>query len=136
MGSKMNRMQEEMESVDRERIERESRSSLSSMMVNALSRSKGGSAIDIQANLNSMQSLNIREGKGGVYVEGQNKMEIRSIAEMSGIIFAAIENRMVRSTNMNADSSRSHLIFTVREIKSKLLKCSAFLWLCIRGRNV
>ena len=111
MGSKMNRMQEEMGS---ERTERESRSSLSTMMVNALSRSKGGSVIDIQANLNSMQSLNIREGKGGVYVEGQNKMEIRSIAEMSGIIFAAIENRMVRSTNMNADSSRSHLIFTVR----------------------
>jgi kinesin family protein 1 len=36
-----------------------------------------------------------------------------STMQMGAIVFAAIENRMVRSTNMNADSSRSHLIFTI-----------------------
>ena len=55
-----------------------------------------------------------------VYVEGQSRVEVRSMAEMEGIIFAAIENRMVRSTNMNADSSRSHLIFTIEFTQNQI----------------
>ena len=47
------------------------------------------------ADASNQASLKIREGPGGVYVEGQSKVEIRSMAEMGGIIFAAIENRMV-----------------------------------------
>lgn len=65
------------------------------------------------------QYLKIREGKDGVYVEGQSRVEIHSMAEMAGIIFAAIENRVVRATNMNADSSRSHLIFQIEFSQSQ-----------------
>jgi hypothetical protein len=50
---------------------------------------------DMVADIQGKESLKIREGKDGVYVEGQSKVEIRSNAEMAGIIFAAIENRMV-----------------------------------------
>lgn len=72
-----------------------------------------GAGSDIVDNVAGGQSLKIREGPGGVYVEGQSSVEVRSMAEMGGIIFAAIENRMVRATSMNADSSRSHLIFVI-----------------------
>lgn len=81
-----------------------------------------GSGSDIQENLNGKESLKIREGKDGVYVEGQTKIEVRSMAEMGGIIFAAIENRMVRATSMNADSSRSHLIFVIEFTQTQVSK--------------
>ena len=59
-------------------------------------------------------ALKIREDKrGGVYVDGQCKLVVHSMEEMAGAIFTAIENRIVRATNMNDQSSRSHLIFVI-----------------------
>ena len=48
----------------------------------AVSHDRGATSSDIAANISSMQSLNIREGKNGVYVEGQSKVAIKSMSEV------------------------------------------------------
>lgn len=49
----------------------------------------------------------------GVYVEGLAACPVHSVAELSACIAGATGNRETRATNMNAESSRSHLIFTL-----------------------
>ena len=59
-------------------------------------------------------NLKIRETAGkGVYVEGLCSCPVGSTDELSQCINGATDNREVRATNMNATSSRSHLIFMV-----------------------
>ena len=98
MGSKMHQMQAEMEgggSGLTPRSSRDSRSSIGGMLGGSMfggsrgtsrgrnpSHDRGATSSDIAANISSMQSLNIREGKNGVYVEGQSKVAIKSMSEV------------------------------------------------------
>jgi len=49
----------------------------------------------------------------GVYVDGLTTFVVKSAAEMHNILQVGKKNRSVGATLMNADSSRSHSIFTV-----------------------
>lgn len=49
----------------------------------------------------------------GVYVKDLSAFVVKSVEEMDRLMEKGNGNRSVGSTNMNADSSRSHSIFTV-----------------------
>eukprot|EP00746_Dinoflagellata_sp_MGD_P163435 gnl/MRDRNA2_/MRDRNA2_91468_c0_seq1.p1 gnl/MRDRNA2_/MRDRNA2_91468_c0~~gnl/MRDRNA2_/MRDRNA2_91468_c0_seq1.p1 ORF type:complete len:785 (+),score=223.52 gnl/MRDRNA2_/MRDRNA2_91468_c0_seq1:99-2453(+) len=50
---------------------------------------------------------------GGVFVKDLSAFVVKSAEEMQEVFVAGINNRSVGATNMNAESSRSHSIFTV-----------------------
>ena len=54
-----------------------------------------------------------RSSAKGIYIEGLTALAIESTSELTTLIQEAIENRMVRATNMNDESSRSHMLFTI-----------------------
>ena len=57
----------------------------------------------------------MREGDGGrVHVEGLRQEPISSIADAVRLIAAASSNRVTAGTNTNAESSRSHAVFTLK----------------------
>ena len=59
--------------------------------------------------------LRMREGDGGrVHVEGLRQEPISSIADAVRLIAAASSNRVTAGTNTNAESSRSHAVFTLK----------------------
>jgi hypothetical protein len=61
------------------------------------------------------QSLMLRETPAkGVYVEGLSELVVKSEDEINRIIQQGNENRSVGATSMNAESSRSHSIFTLK----------------------
>ena len=63
---------------------------------------------------NNTEELSIREdAKKGMYIEGVLEKEIDSAKLALETILHGLKNRHVASTNMNAESSRSHLIFTI-----------------------
>jgi|MDTB01.3.fsa_nt_gb hypothetical protein len=75
---------------------------------------KGAKALGTTSKQERMANLKIRESSAkGVYVEGLSSCGVTTTVEMSAVINGATENRQVRATKMNAESSRSHLIFTV-----------------------
>ena len=56
----------------------------------------------------------IREDfKKGVFVEGLSEEHATNYQEAMGILMKGIKNRKISTTSMNAESSRSHTIFTV-----------------------
>ena len=60
-------------------------------------------------------NLMLRETKKkGVYVDGLNELVVKSEKEIADLIRRGNENRSVGSTSMNAESSRSHSIFTIK----------------------
>ena len=60
-------------------------------------------------------NLMLRETKSkGVYVEGLNELVVKSEKEIAELIDKGNENRSVGATSMNAESSRSHSVFTVK----------------------
>lgn len=60
------------------------------------------------------ENLNIREDpKKGMYIEGIREETITSQKNAMDLIMLGLKNRHQASTNMNAESSRSHLIFTI-----------------------
>ena len=74
-------------------------------------------------------SLSIREEKQrGVYIENLTEVSITSADEVYNIMKAGNSNRAVGSTNMNAQSSRSHSIFvlnlTINDLESFSCKTS------------
>jgi kinesin family protein 15 len=63
---------------------------------------------------NSSESLLIREDpKRGMYIEGIREESITSQRSAMELIMLGLKNRHQAATNMNAESSRSHLIFTI-----------------------
>nr|CCA18331.1 kinesinlike protein putative [Albugo laibachii Nc14] len=69
-------------------------------------------------------SLLLREDhpeRGGIYVEGATNLRVHSVDECLSCVAKGDRNRAVAGTSMNAHSSRSHAILTVRlERKEKL----------------
>jgi len=61
------------------------------------------------------KNLMLRETKArGVYVDGLNELVVKSESEIADIISQGNTNRSVGATSMNAESSRSHSIFTLK----------------------
>jgi Kinesin motor domain len=65
-------------------------------------------------------NLNVREDPArGFYVEGLSEYIVRTFEEAISLLNWGLENRILGATRMNATSSRSHTILTVRlEMKS------------------
>ena len=57
------------------------------------------------------QRLQVREDRGGVYVEGLSEFAVRSAADCLALLRVGEEQRARRETRMNAFSSRSHSLF-------------------------
>ena len=62
---------------------------------------------------NDSNKLVIREDKRGMFIEGLTEMKVKSDKAAKEVIMLGLKNRHVAATNMNAESSRSHLIFTI-----------------------
>merc|ERR1719478_1336809 len=59
--------------------------------------------------------INVRiDTKGNVILEGLNEKEVLSAEELVNLLDRGMAARRVLSTNMNTQSSRSHLIFTIK----------------------
>ena len=58
--------------------------------------------------------------KKGVYVEGLKEETVRDSSETLELLKKGARNRHVGSTNMNAESSRSHSVFSMT-IESKVI---------------
>lgn len=61
----------------------------------------------------SSDNLPIHEDKRGVYVKGIKEVYVSSLMETMEVLKIGTENRVVSSTNMNEQSSRSHSIFLI-----------------------
>eukprot|EP00818_Percolomonas_sp_WS_P005293 CAMPEP_0117439294 /NCGR_PEP_ID=MMETSP0759-20121206/2492_1 /TAXON_ID=63605 /ORGANISM="Percolomonas cosmopolitus, Strain WS" /LENGTH=690 /DNA_ID=CAMNT_0005231007 /DNA_START=2534 /DNA_END=4606 /DNA_ORIENTATION=- len=58
--------------------------------------------------------LELKESKDkGVYVKGQSSYVVKSVKEIEKVMAVGKKNRSTGSTDMNAESSRSHCIFTI-----------------------
>ena len=63
---------------------------------------------------NNDEVLKIREDpKKGMYIENLTELEITSAKKAKEALISGFKNRHVASTNMNRESSRSHLIYTL-----------------------
>ncbi|KAL3814192.1 hypothetical protein ACJIZ3_015460 [Penstemon smallii] len=61
----------------------------------------------------SSTNLMLREDmKKGVYVENLSEFEVHTVGDILHLLSQGSSNRRVASTNMNAESSRSHSVFT------------------------
>ncbi|XP_057827459.2 kinesin-like protein KIN-12B isoform X1 [Cryptomeria japonica] len=71
----------------------------------------------------NQKNLQIREDvKTGVYVENLTEEYVSSVSDVTQIALRGLANRRVGSTSMNAESSRSHSVFTcVLESRCKSL---------------
>ena len=49
----------------------------------------------------------------GIFVKDLTQIKVDSIAKMEQYMEVGFSNRATRATNMNAESSRSHSIFTI-----------------------
>jgi hypothetical protein len=52
--------------------------------------------------------------KQGIFVKGLTESPVLSAIEVSKLLDAGLKKRVVGFTNMNASSSRSHAVFTIR----------------------
>jgi hypothetical protein len=55
----------------------------------------------------------MEDSKRGMFIDGLTEMPVKSDKAAKEIIMLGLKNRHVAATNMNAESSRSHLIFTI-----------------------
>ena len=63
---------------------------------------------------NNAENLTIYEdAKKGTFVDGLTEQEVDNDRIALELILLGLKNRHVAATNMNAESSRSHLIFTI-----------------------
>ncbi|CAH8314342.1 unnamed protein product [Eruca vesicaria subsp. sativa] len=61
----------------------------------------------------SQKNLMIREGvKSGVYVENLTDGEVKNLKDLSNLLIKGLANRRTGATSVNAESSRSHCVFT------------------------
>ena len=69
---------------------------------------------DLLASAKSTVKCDIKEDPGkGVFVKGLSEVAVESEAELHAMLDKGLHNRTVAATNMNAESSRSHSIFTI-----------------------
>jgi len=59
-------------------------------------------------------SMKIKDGKAGIYIEGVTEMYVRDSQEVMDLMTVGAGNRTVSSTQMNAVSSRSHGVFMLK----------------------
>ena len=73
------------------------------------SQNQSGKAQNDKAN-----ELKIKEDpKKGMYVQGITEVEIKTAKEAKNLILMGLKSRHVAATEMNAESSRSHLLFSI-----------------------
>ena len=61
-----------------------------------------------------LNELKIKEDpKKGMYVQGITEVEIKTAKEAKNLILMGLKSRHVAATEMNAESSRSHLLFSI-----------------------
>ena len=79
-------------------------------------------------NFNRMlQSKIIREdGNKNMYVHGVTEVEVKSSDEAFEVFQRGQRRRRVAHTALNAESSRSHSVFTVRLVQVKILAISNY----------
>lgn len=65
-------------------------------------------------NAKTINSLQIRERMGEVYVEGLSTYTVKSMYDLQDILMKGDERRRTSSTNFNLTSSRSHSVLIVR----------------------
>ena len=66
----------------------------------------------LTARNSNSDNLKIREGThGGVYIENVTETYVNSIDSVMELMQKGQDNRAIASTNMNAQSSRSHSVF-------------------------
>ena len=59
-------------------------------------------------------SLKVREHKSlGPYVEGLSKLAVTSFKDINELMSEGNKSRTVAATQMNAESSRSHAVFSI-----------------------
>lgn len=71
-------------------------------------------------------SLDIRVGKQGVYVDMLSEWPVRCVEEAVSIIERGSDNRKTASNNVNERSSRSHLVVTVK-VSDFINQCVLFM---------
>ena len=77
----------------------------------------------INNQLDSKESKYLKEDvKGGMYIKDVNELEVKSVEEALDLLNRAQKRRVVASTDLNAESSRSHSIFTIRGCTNSLVK--------------
>ena len=57
------------------------------------------------------------DGNHNMYVHGCNEVEVKSPAEALEALYKGQKRRKVAHTSLNAESSRSHSIFTIRIVQ-------------------
>jgi len=65
------------------------------------------------------KALKLRDGPRGVFVQGLKTVTVRTLSDVLEAIAVANKSRTTSSTNMNATSSRSHSVFTIK-VKTEL----------------
>ena len=60
-----------------------------------------------------VKELEIKEQAGKVVVQGATEVEIVSVAQCEEIFVDGLSRRKTRATQMNSESSRSHLVFSI-----------------------
>ena len=65
------------------------------------------------------ESKSLKEdARGCMYIKDVNEIEVKSTEEALDLMHRAQKRRVVASTDLNAESSRSHTIFTIRVVQS------------------
>ncbi len=68
---------------------------------------------------NSKESKNLKEdSKGAMYIKDAVEIEVKSTEEALELMHRAQKRRVVAYTDLNAESSRSHSIFTIRVVQA------------------
>ena len=68
---------------------------------------------------NSKESKQLKEDpRGAMYIKDAAEIEVKSTEEALELMLRAQKRRYVASTDLNAESSRSHSIFTIRVVQA------------------
>ena len=79
-----------------------------------LLKSENNSNISGKNQNDKISELKIKEDpKKGMYVQGITEVEIKTAKEAKNLILMGLKSRHVAATEMNAESSRSHLLFSI-----------------------
>jgi len=95
---------------DSDRLDFELKASMVELYLNdlrdLLSRAKEPAKLEFR-------SVKQADGSIGVRLEGATEMRVSSSEDLAQVVMAGLSQRKVKKTNMNADSSRSHLLLVI-----------------------
>jgi len=60
-----------------------------------------------------LRNIRLSDGIGSVRLEGAKQILVRNADELTQVVTTGLQNRVTRSTNMNDDSSRSHILLMI-----------------------